>query len=267
MLMNVVILTSNGVCLVDGSIDTSPLATASFCRLVACLLQLSQGPEGPNDETNKVDKISVQQQQQQQNTSMFVLKNRHVHLLQHFNLEIAAACWYQDQPGLPTAPAQPANGGAVTFLSKVFESFLAAHNTELIQQEVALADKKLEDLCLSYSVRSVVADSESNVDTPDLRNSSSSSSTVAPFQQFKEEYLVPIQSSWVESKKEETNDDLQKHQPVPPKNPKPNIGSRPLAENSPPVQVQVAISKAKKGTQAVGSGAAAAASLSSNHEH
>ena len=294
-----VLLTSGGVCLLDATAaytapvtttittttaataaaaaattfgTTPPLDSASFCRLLACLLQISHGPEGATDTTtNTLENTNTTACRHR---SRFVLENRPIYILEDTCLGIALACWTEDD--LPSTANR--DSAMPLFLHKALETFVQMQGKDTITQEVTAANARLEDLCLNYSVETVVVD---NVTTGNKSSATAATTTDAAtlvaFQKFKNEWLVPAllgmmhATNVVGSKKEPA------FQAVPPSTTKPLGSTRPMMNN-----LQTAVVDGGSGSgrdnkgkskhkmneggtcsaNAVGSGAAAAAVLS-----
>ena len=240
--MNCVFLTSSGVVLIDATTSNN---TSSFCRLIACLLQLSHGPEGSNTNTIQTIENTTNTTNNHLQTSMFLLQNRHVHLIEDINLEIAAACWYTSTTTipeilsttiLPTIPAIPAIPTSTStslpiVLNQIFHTFIATHSIQVIQQEVTLANQQLEDLCLSYSIQGVVQDVDVNEDTTATTTTTTSDSQKnMAFQTFTTDYLLPYVNNWSNTNDVEftQEDTVLFPQPEPPNDPNPKKTTRPL---------------------------------------
>jgi hypothetical protein len=199
-----VLLTSSGVCLLDATAvytapvtttttttatsfgTTPPLDSASFCRLLACLLQISHGPEGTTDTTTST--LENTNTTACRHRSMFVLENRPIYILEDTCLGIALACWTEDE--LPSTANR--DSALPLFLHTALDTFVRVQGKDTITQEVTAANARLEDLCLNYSVETVVVD---NVTTGNKSSATvattTDATTMVAFQTFKNEWLVP----------------------------------------------------------------------------
>jgi hypothetical protein len=248
-----VILTSSGVCLVEAictsALESSPpsLECKSFCRLLACLLQISHGPEGVMTSNTTNTKLEDEENTKvHRHHSMFVLESRPIYILEDSCLDIAVACWKEggeeeggEEEGDEGKKIDPSTTAVVrSFLRQVFQTFLAAHSKELIQQEVSAANARLEDACLNYSVQNIVEDNDiesgSDGNTSNIATSSNDKSTVLAFQKFKTTWLQPALAGIVEWNEIKKSD---KFQPSPPSDPKPSGNSRPLMQKSAAISI------------------------------
>ena len=119
---------------------------------------------------------------------MFVLENRPIYILEDTCLGIALACWTEDE--LPSTANR--DSALPLFLHTALDTFVRVQGKDTITQEVTAANARLEDLCLNYSVESVVVD---NVTTGNKSSATvattTDATTMVAFQTFKNEWLVP----------------------------------------------------------------------------
>jgi len=292
-----VLLTSSGVCLVDATVTISSinekisLDSDPFCRLVACLLQLSHGPENGEVSTKRgASDVTATTTDCHRLASMFVLENRQIHLLEDLDLGLAGACWVDGNNisnNISSVTSSSSSeerqdlkeketAAVPTFLQQVFHTFIAAHPAELVQEKINTANAELDDLCLSYSIQTVVKDSTI---TATSASASASAVEAAPtigaeggkvdvFQKFKDEWLSPSLASLLQRSGVAVVPSLSPAPetlvvPRPPSDPKPLGGTRPLTNKVDVVDVEAAqqadVVKISRG--AVGSGASAAVAL------
>ena len=288
-----VLLTSSGVCLVDATVTMSSinektsLDSDPFCRLVACLLQLSHGPENGEVSTKRgVSDATATTTDCHRLASMFVLENRQIHLLEDLNLGLAGACWVDgnNSSNKISSVSSPSSSeerqdlkeketaAVPTFLHQVFHTFIAAHPAELVQEKINTANAKLDDLCLSYSIQTVVKDSTITATTSAAAEGAptigAGGGTVDVFQKFKDEWLSPSLASLLQRSGVVVVPSLSPAPetlvvPRPPSDPKPLGGTRPLTNKVDVVDVEAAqqADVVKNSRAAVGSGASAAAAL------
>ena len=282
-----VLLTSSGVCLVDATVTISSinekisLDSDPFCRLVACLLQLSHGPENGEVSTKRgASDVTATTTDCHRLASMFVLENRQIHLLEDLDLGLAGACWVDGNNisnNISSVTSSSSSeerqdlkeketAAVPTFLQQVFHTFIAAHPAELVQEKINTANAELDDLCLSYSIQTVVKDSTiTAILAPTI---GAEGGTVDVFQKFKDEWLSPSLASLLQRSGVAVVPSLSPAPetlvvPRPPSDPKPLGGTRPLTNKVDVVDVEAAqqadVVKISRG--AVGSGASAAVAL------